>query len=73
MVNHGSARQSEGPRLIGHVIVERKIVLAKYENATFNLMTSFYLDESNTQHECQKLIAVIDEVVPMAKKQWGYE
>jgi hypothetical protein len=58
---------------MGHAILERKVVLAKYESLTINLMTSFYLDESNVTDECQKLILVIDEVVPIAKKQWVYE
>jgi hypothetical protein len=71
VAGRGSARQSTGQRLKGNVVLGKKAVLRQYENLTVNLLTEFYLDESDHVQECRKLMNSIDTIIQMAKKKWG--
>jgi hypothetical protein len=71
MASRGRAHESTGTRLTGHAIVERTFATRKYESCKINLMKPFYLDESDYEQECLKLIDVIDTLKAMIQKRWG--
>jgi len=71
MTKQTRARQSAGERLKGNVMLSKKSVLRQYENVTVNLMTEFFLDESNHIQESKKLMSSIDTIIEMAREKWA--
>lgn len=52
-------------------MLSKKSVLRQYENVTVNLMTEFFLDESNHIQESKKLMSSIDTIIEMAREKWA--
>ncbi len=71
MANKKSEPKLTGQILKANVIINRKISLRTFENATVSLMIEFFLDKSNHIAESEKLIESIDQIIPKIRKRWS--